>query len=107
MTKPVRRSYGTGKFWRKKVRKPTPLKNIPRSYSRYGIPGQLFRKELKKIDKADAILITSLMTYWYPGVKEAITLVREIHPDVPVILGGVYAGSAGNMHSNFQEQILS
>jgi len=91
MTKPVRRSYGTGKFWREKVGKPTPLKNIPRSYSRYGIPRKLFRKELKKIDKADAILITSLMTYWYPGVKEAITLVREIHPDVPVILGGIYA----------------
>jgi len=91
MTKPVRRPYGTGKFRREKVPKPTPLKNIPRSYSRYGIPVQLFRKELKKINGADAILVTSLMTYWYPGVKKVITIAREIHPDLPVILGGIYA----------------
>ena len=31
------------------------------------------------------------MTYWYPGVIEAISLSKEIHPDVPVILGGIYA----------------
>jgi radical SAM superfamily enzyme YgiQ (UPF0313 family) len=31
------------------------------------------------------------MTYWYPGVKEAISLAKEIHPGVPVILGGIYA----------------
>ena len=38
-----------------------------------------------------AILVTSLMTYWYPGVQEAIRLSKKIHPDVPVILGGIYA----------------
>ena len=31
------------------------------------------------------------MTYWYPGVIEAIRIVKEIHPGVPVILGGIYA----------------
>ena len=38
-----------------------------------------------------AILVTSLMTYWYPGVFEVIRRARKIHPEVPVILGGVYA----------------
>ncbi|MBW1916308.1 MAG: cobalamin-dependent protein [Deltaproteobacteria bacterium] len=88
---PVRRSYGTGKFWREKVAKPSPLKHVHRSYSRYGITRQLFINELKKIKNPSAILVTSLMTYWYPGVRDAITLAKQIHPDVPLILGGIYA----------------
>ena len=91
MAKPVRRLYGTGKFWRKKVSKPSTLAHINRPYSRYGITTQLFIQELKKITKPSAILVTSLMTYWYPGVKDVIALAKEIHPNVPVILGGIYA----------------
>ena len=88
---PVRRPYGTGKFWKQKVLKPSPLEDIPRSYNRYGITRELFIEELLKIKKPSAILVTSLMTYWYPGVKEVISLAKEIHPNVPVILGGIYA----------------
>lgn len=91
LSPPVRRSYGTGKFWRQKVSKPLPLKGVPRTYSRYGITGQLFKSDLKKIPRPDAILITSIMTYWYPGVQEAITLSRETFAGVPIILGGIYA----------------
>lgn len=87
---PKRRLYGTGKFWKEKVPKPAPLRAIRRSYSRYGIKKELFIKELKKIRDPSAVLVTSLMTYWYPGVNEVIRLVREVHPDVPVILGGLY-----------------
>jgi radical SAM superfamily enzyme YgiQ (UPF0313 family) len=36
-------------------------------------------------------MITSLMTYWYPGVFDVIRIVREIFPGIPVILGGIYA----------------
>ena len=71
--------------------KPFPLKDIPRPYSRYGLSFKLFEEELQKIQKPLAILVTSLMTYWYPGVKEAIRLARKIHPGIPVILGGIYA----------------
>ena len=35
--------------------------------------------------------MTSLMTYWYGGVKEIIDLTREIFDDTPIILGGIYA----------------
>jgi len=31
------------------------------------------------------------MTYWYPGVQETIKTARLVHPDVPVVLGGIYA----------------
>ena len=89
--RPARRPYGTGKFWRERTSRPAPLKEIRRSYSRYGIPTQLLREDLRKIQAPGAILVTSLMTYWYPGVQEVIRLCREVHPDAPVILGGTYA----------------
>jgi len=89
--KPIRRLYGTGKYWRKEVRKPSALKHVPRTYSRYGISRKIFIQELNNIHDPAAILVTSLMTYWYPGVKEAISLVKTIHPGVPVILGGIYS----------------
>jgi hypothetical protein len=88
---PVRRLYGTGKFWRKEIPKPAPLAHINRTYSRYGIAKQLFIQKLLKIEDPSAILVTSLMTYWYPGVREAINLAKETYPGLPVILGGAYA----------------
>lgn len=91
LKRPVRRDYGTGKFWREKVPKPPPLKHISRSYSRYGISRQAFVKDLDTVKNPAAILVTSLMTYWYPGIQEAISLAKMTHPDTPVILGGVYA----------------
>ena len=89
--KPIRRQYGTGKFWKQNVPKPQQLSTIPRSYSRYGITPRAFTRALEQAGKPEAILITSLMTYWYPGVFEAIHLAKNIYPDVPVILGGIYA----------------
>ncbi|MBN1850276.1 MAG: radical SAM protein [Deltaproteobacteria bacterium] len=87
---PTRRVYGTGKFWRERTVKPLPFQAIPRTYSRYGISRQLFINELQKIQNPAAILLTSLMTYWYPGLKEAISLAKKIHPGVPVLAGGIY-----------------
>jgi len=46
---------------------------------------------LKEVRRPTAILVTSLMTYWYPGVVEAIALAREVHPRTPILLGGIYA----------------
>ncbi|MBN1833754.1 MAG: radical SAM protein, partial [Deltaproteobacteria bacterium] len=91
LKKPIRRAYGTGKFWREKVPKPPPLKHVSRSYSRYGISRQAFVKDLEAVKNPAAILVTSLMTYWYPGVQEAVSLAKKIHPHTPVILGGIYA----------------
>ncbi|MBW1779817.1 MAG: cobalamin-dependent protein [Deltaproteobacteria bacterium] len=88
---PQRRSYGTGKFWKAAVPKPSLLQDIPRPYSRYGLFPDVFERELRRVTKPSAILVTSLMTYWYPGVQEAIRLAKEVHPGVPVILGGIYA----------------
>jgi radical SAM superfamily enzyme YgiQ (UPF0313 family) len=91
MAQPIRRAHGAGKFWREKIPKPPALKHIPRSYSRYGMSRQLFIRDLEEIEKPAAVLVTSLMTYWYPGVQEVIKITRKTHPDVPIILGGLYA----------------
>ncbi len=89
--KPARRLYGTGKFWKQQVPAPPQLTAIQRPYSRYGIDPRVFIMELERVKQPAAVLITSLMTYWYPGVFEAIRLVKGVHPGIPVILGGIYA----------------
>jgi len=88
---PVRRLFGTGKFRRQKTSRPASLKHVPRPYSRYGIAKDVFLNELASIKDPAAILVTSLMTYWYPGVQKVISLAKEVHPGVPIILGGIYA----------------
>lgn len=82
---------GRGAFPKQEVTKPSILKEIPRKYSRYGIPVSLFRKELETLPPPEMVMITCTMTYWYPGVQRAVELIREKFGKVPVVLGGVYA----------------
>ncbi|MBF0302331.1 MAG: radical SAM protein, partial [Desulfamplus sp.] len=89
-----------------------------KAFYRYGIEPDWFRQNLKIIQKTqpldnheisnsqttsknsqmstnrgkpDLILVSSLMTYWASGVRETISVIKEIFPDVPVVLGGIYA----------------
>jgi radical SAM superfamily enzyme YgiQ (UPF0313 family) len=89
--RPPRRAFGTGKYFRQRLSKPSALNQIPRYYYRYGVPPTLFLEALKGLPRPEAILITSSMTYWYRGIKETIDLVRLIFPKCPIILGGIYA----------------
>ncbi|RKZ33449.1 radical SAM protein [bacterium] len=89
--KPKVKQYGTGKFNRNVIEKPKILKHIPRNYARYGIAESNFIELLQKHSDSDAVLVTSIMTYWYPGVKRVVELVREHLADVPIILGGIYS----------------
>jgi radical SAM superfamily enzyme YgiQ (UPF0313 family) len=85
-----KRHSGQGKFPREVITKPDPLIGIPRNYSRYGVTPRILTDELKKRTRPDLIFITSMMTYWYPGVFEVIRLVKRLMPDVPVVIGGNY-----------------
>jgi hypothetical protein len=85
------KKYGTGPFYREVVEKPAVYAAIPRKFARYGMPEILFKQELEKMLKPDAILVTSFMTYWYLGPKKVIEIIREAFPGIPVILGGIYA----------------
>ncbi|WP_051184432.1 B12-binding domain-containing radical SAM protein [Desulfatiglans anilini] len=86
-----RRLYGTGKYPRLEIPKPACLNFATRPYSRYGISPAAFQADLAAVPEPGAILVTSLMTYWYPGVQAAIAAARAVHPEAPVILGGIYA----------------
>jgi len=81
---------GRGPFPKEEIPKPAVLKDIPRRYSRYGIPLPLFIHDLSKLPQPELVLITCTMTYWYPGVQLVVELVRKKFGQVPVILGGVY-----------------
>ncbi|MGD9167309.1 MAG: radical SAM protein [Syntrophobacterales bacterium] len=87
----TRRAFGTGKFYRTLVPKPSFLQQFDRDYYRFGITLEMFQERLFEGVKPDAVLVTSTMTYWYPGVQESIRLVKEHFSDVPVVLGGIYA----------------
>ncbi len=83
--------YGTGKYHSVEVEKPQSLKDIPFKYKRYGIEIEEFLHRVKKKGNYDLIFVSSIMTYWYPGVKKAIELLKELFPQTPIILGGIYA----------------
>ncbi len=82
---------GRGPYRKTPIPKPQGLEDVQRTYSRYGIKKAWFWNSLEKAGKPDLILVTSLMTYWYPGVQETIQELKKWQPDVPVVLGGVYA----------------
>jgi len=86
-----KRKYGVGNFQRESVKTPSILEHIPRHYARYGISEEKFVDQLDSIASPDAILVTSIMTYWYPGVQRCVELLRKKFPGVPIILGGIYA----------------
>jgi radical SAM superfamily enzyme YgiQ (UPF0313 family) len=86
-----RGAHGTGHYPKEMVAKPEPFRNVPRRYGRYGVPMHRVREELKTESKPDLILVTSGMTHWYPGVTDAVLLLKHRFPGVPVVLGGIYA----------------
>ena len=86
-----RDAYGCGSFAKVELKKPPVLAHVPRRWGRYGLPVAVFDAELDALPRPDAVLVTSMMTYSYPGPFEAIRRVRARWPGVPVALGGVYA----------------
>lgn len=81
---------GTGKFFSEEVEKPDVLRDVPRAYKRYGMPDEVFDRVLPDTD-VDIVLVSSGMTYWYPGVFRVIRMARERYDKAVIVLGGVYA----------------
>jgi radical SAM superfamily enzyme YgiQ (UPF0313 family) len=88
---PAGKADGRGPFPKEEVPKPAVVRDVPRRFSRYGIPVGVFEAELARTPRPDAVLLTSAMTYWYPGVQAVVDLVRRRFGSVPVLLGGIYA----------------
>lgn len=89
---PLQKQTGKGPYPKVHLPKPFVLKDIPRQFSRYGMDRQRAAELLSGLKPGpDLILVTSLMTYWYPGVMTAIRLLRALFPKARICLGGIYA----------------
>ncbi len=100
-TKVKSRSDGRGHFLKESVAKPEALRAVPRRFSRYGLPVPLFLAELGRLPRPDVVLMTSGMTYWYPGVQLAVDLIRRKWGRIPIVLGGTYATLASDHARRF------
>ncbi len=83
--------YGRWKLGRQSLDKPELYASIARRYYRYGLAPEEIQQRLARRRKPDLILVTSIMSYWYPGVREAIEALRQLFPSTPIALGGIYA----------------
>lgn len=83
--------HGRRKTRRTEIPKPPAYAGIPRRYYRFGLGPEELRARLDARPRPDLALVTSIMTYWYPGVFEAIEVLRQTFPDLPIVLGGIYA----------------
>ncbi|MFH1913467.1 MAG: B12-binding domain-containing radical SAM protein [Pseudomonadota bacterium] len=88
---PRPRRYGTGHYPKIEIEPPQALAFTGRRYSRYGLDHDLVREGLARLDPPpDAVLVSSIMTYWYPTALDALTMAAELWPDATRILGGTY-----------------
>ncbi len=83
--------WGRGAFDEEIISKPEIFSAIPRHYHRFGLPRETFQNDLAQKGPFDFILVQTMMTYWYQGVKEVSEDVRRFSPGAQIILGGPYA----------------
>jgi len=82
---------GTGHFFQQVIETPPQLLDIPRRWKRYGMPEEMFLARLRACEKPDWVFVSSGMTYWYRGLQYTIALIRQVFPDVRIVVGGIYA----------------
>ncbi|MEG1642474.1 MAG: B12-binding domain-containing radical SAM protein [Synergistaceae bacterium] len=86
-----KKTYGREKIKSIEIEKPTVYRDIKRNYHRYGITEEELVENLKQYSNVDYIFVTSVMTYWYGGLKWLLYILKRELPHVPVLLGGIYA----------------
>jgi len=86
----AQKPYGDGKYPVLEIPKPEIFQGIKRKFKHYGIPFEVFERELRGSEAPDLVLVTSLFTYWHLGGVEVIRRVREIYPGAKIVLGGIY-----------------
>ena len=69
---------------------PLPIRTTKKRLKRYGLSPDQLRDRLSLLDPPDLVLITTIMTYWYGGAREAAQTVRAVFPHSKIIMGGIY-----------------
>ena len=82
--------WGKGPFYSEQIESPACLKDIPRRFRRFGLPRDIFITFFADAKPFDYVLIQTTMTYWYPGLEEVISEIRNACPAAKIILGGNY-----------------
>ena len=88
--------WGRGRFFRERIERPAPLDGVPRYFRRFGLPRDTFTAFCQEQGPFDFVWIQTVMTYWYPAVREAIDDVRRAWPEAHIVLGGNYATICGD-----------
>ncbi len=83
--------WGRGPFAAERVPTPEVFAGMERSYRRYGRPRHAFQAFLAAREPFDVVLVQTVMTYWYLGVREVIEDIRARSTQTKIVLGGVYA----------------
>jgi len=83
--------WGRGQFHYERIASPEVLKHIPRYFRRFGQPRDRFAAWLREQGPCDYAFVQTMMTYWYPGVREVIEDLRQFRPEARIVLGGNYA----------------
>ncbi|MBN1516245.1 radical SAM protein [Candidatus Sumerlaeota bacterium] len=83
--------WGRGKFHSVEIERPEVYRGVERRYHRWGVPCEAFQTFIEERGPFDFCLVQTVMTYWYPGVREVIDDVRRLSPACKIVLGGAYA----------------
>jgi radical SAM superfamily enzyme YgiQ (UPF0313 family) len=82
--------WGRGRFYFEKIPNPDCLKDVPRHFRRFGLPRKIFQEFLTAHKTFDFAFVDTVMTYWYPGVRDVIEDIRRLMPAAKIVLGGNY-----------------
>ena len=85
-----RKADGRAPFPRARVARPLVAGGLGKRFKRYGMSPDLLRSMLQQIEEPDLVLVTCIMTYWYPGAMEVVGIVREVFPRTKIVVGGLY-----------------
>ena len=78
------KSFGREKIAETEIEKPQVYAEVKRKYRRFGMSDTAFQARLESCGEPDLILVTSVMTYWYGGVKHAIEILKRHFPNTPL-----------------------
>jgi len=82
--------WGRGRFYCEQIPNPGCLAHIRRYFRRFGLPRSIFEDFLRQQGPFDFVLVQTMMTYWYQGVREVVEDIRKVWPRAKIILGGNY-----------------